>query len=158
MADVKKNSMPVFYVLLINSTDHISEKTGVVALLSAFVSKNGGAPVSLSSPGDYSWTELSAIDLPGLYAFQLNSANSTDTSGECVIYIKATGADIFKKVFNVVDWTLQDMVKLAKNRRKVTANQLVIYDDNGITPLFTFDLKDSSALPSMTSIFERTPV
>lgn len=48
--------------------------------------------------------------------------------------------------------------KAAYGRWKITGTQLVIYDDDGTTPLETFDLKDPSGTPSNTQIFERVPV
>lgn len=37
-------------------------------------------------------------------------------------------------------------------------NQMVFYDDDGVTPLLTFDLKNISGLPDHVNIFERDPV
>jgi hypothetical protein len=48
--------------------------------------------------------------------------------------------------------------KIAQNHWKVTGNQLIIYDDNKTTPLYTFNLFDDTGAPSQTKIFERTPV
>ncbi len=36
-------------------------------------------------------------------------------------------------------------------------NQLVLYDEDGVTALYVFDLADSSGAASTTSIFRRTP-
>lgn len=48
--------------------------------------------------------------------------------------------------------------KIRSNRRKIQNNQMIIYDNDGITPLITFNLKDSSGTPSETNIMEIEPV
>ena len=35
---------------------------------------------------------------------------------------------------------------------------MIFYDDNGTTPLYTFDMKDDAGLPTMANIFERIKV
>ena len=47
--------------------------------------------------------------------------------------------------------------KMATNKAIQTNNQYVVYDDNGTSPLKTFDTKDSSGNPTNTSVFERVP-
>lgn len=46
----------------------------------------------------------------------------------------------------------------ALGRWKIIGTQLIIYEDDGTTPFKTFDLKDSSGIPSITQIFERAPI
>ncbi len=50
------------------------------------------------------------------------------------------------------------MKKIGSNRWKIFANQLIIYDDDDVTPLYTFDLKDSAGNPAMANVYERVPV
>lgn len=45
--------------------------------------------------------------------------------------------------------------KIETGRWKIVANQMLFYDDDGVTVLYTFDLKDAAGSPSMTSVFER---
>lgn len=54
--------------------------------------------------------------------------------------------------------TTADLRTAAFGRWKVIGTQLLIYEDNGITVLETFNLKDDEGLPSSTRIFERVPV
>lgn len=49
------------------------------------------------------------------------------------------------------------LIKHAENRWKIDNNQLTIYDDDGVTPLYVFDLKDASGNPTESSPFERVP-
>lgn len=51
-----------------------------------------------------------------------------------------------------------EILKHTKNRWKIAANQLTVYDDDGVTPLQVFNLKDSSGAPTMTEPYERDPV
>lgn len=47
--------------------------------------------------------------------------------------------------------------KIQTNRWIVASNQLIIYDDDRTTPLYTFNLFDQNGIPTMTSIFQRVP-
>lgn len=46
----------------------------------------------------------------------------------------------------------------ALGRWKIVGTQLIIYEDDGTTPFKTFNLLDTGGLPSVSSVFERTPV
>lgn len=50
--------------------------------------------------------------------------------------------------------------KVARGRWKIddVLNQMIFYDDDGTTPLLTFDLKDINGLPSSVNVFERVLV
>jgi tetrahydromethanopterin S-methyltransferase subunit F len=54
--------------------------------------------------------------------------------------------------------TVLNVRKILKNRWKLLANQLIIYDDDAVTPLYTFNLKDSTGNPAMENVYERAPV
>jgi len=47
--------------------------------------------------------------------------------------------------------------KIQTNRWKIENNQLIIYDDDGETPLLVFDLKDKLGQPTEINVFERVP-
>lgn len=51
------------------------------------------------------------------------------------------------------------LLKYETNRTKIDkiAKTLTVYDDDGITPLKVFDLKDSTGTPSVTEVCERDP-
>jgi len=40
---------------------------------------------------------------------------------------------------------------------EITGNQLIMYDDDGTTPLYTFDLANAAGAAASTRIFKRTP-
>lgn len=52
---------------------------------------------------------------------------------------------------------LMAVKKIGENAWEMKSNQLTIYDDDGTTPLRTFDLKDQNGSPSMTNVYKRTP-
>lgn len=53
---------------------------------------------------------------------------------------------------------LSDLYKIEHNRWRITGNQMVIYDDDGVTPFKTFDLKDKLGNATEANPFERSPV
>jgi len=55
--------------------------------------------------------------------------------------------------------TLAEILKYHKNRTKIDSNNstLTVYDNDGITPIRVFDLRDDSGTLSITEIFERDP-
>ena len=48
------------------------------------------------------------------------------------------------------------ILKIEKGNWKIEGNQMKFYDDDDITVLYTFDLKDKSGTASETNVFERT--
>lgn len=57
-----------------------------------------------------------------------------------------------------IDPIIDNILKLEKNKLVIESNQLKIYDDNGTTVLYTFNLKDSAGNPTTTNVFKREPV
>ena len=53
---------------------------------------------------------------------------------------------------------VSDILKIEKNKWSIISNQLIIYDDDGTTPLHTFNLKNSSGAATMTDVFSRIPL
>ena len=47
--------------------------------------------------------------------------------------------------------------KIENNRWRILNNQMIFYDDDNITPLLTFDLKDAGGQPTGNNPKERTP-
>ena len=47
--------------------------------------------------------------------------------------------------------------KVATNKWIVASNQLIVYDDNGSTALYTFNLYDANGTPTSTDIVRRVP-
>jgi hypothetical protein len=55
------------------------------------------------------------------------------------------------------DTDLTKVLQVEQGRWKIVSNQMIFYDDDDVTPLFTFDLKNQAGLPTSTDVFERTP-
>ncbi len=50
------------------------------------------------------------------------------------------------------------ILQIEKGRWKIIGNQMIFYDTDGTTALYTFDLKDKSGTATETNVFERTGV
>lgn len=64
-------------------------------------------------------------------------------------------------VDGIVDTILLDtdaLEKIGTNRWRIFGNQLIIYDDDNVTPIYTFNLVDSADVPAMENVYQRTPV
>ncbi len=50
------------------------------------------------------------------------------------------------------------ILKIEKGSWKITGNQMIFYDADGTTALYTFDLKDKSEIATETNVYERQKV
>ncbi|KKL94994.1 hypothetical protein LCGC14_1859060 [marine sediment metagenome] len=50
-----------------------------------------------------------------------------------------------------------NILKIEKNRWEIKSNQMIFYDDDGTTALYTFDLKTKSDVPTERDVFKRNP-
>ncbi len=73
---------------MIDSSDHITGKTGLSAGLTIYATKDGGTPATISP----TVTELDATNCKGLYNLALTTTH-TNTLGELQLHVTATGAD-----------------------------------------------------------------
>lgn len=53
---------------------------------------------------------------------------------------------------------ITELRKYSLNRWRIVGNQFIVYDDNGTTPLRSFNLRDASGNPTMINPMERTPI
>lgn len=53
---------------------------------------------------------------------------------------------------------LEIIKQVETGRWKIVSNQMIFYDDDGVTPLLTYNLFDDAGLPTMDDVFERVPV
>lgn len=61
-------------------------------------------------------------------------------------------------IMRIMDDAIDTVRKVETNRWKISANnKMIIYDDDGTTPLITFNLKDLAGSPSYKKVFERVP-
>lgn len=98
MRSIKKSTVTSVMVLITSSADHI---TGINDLtLDVVISKNG-ANFEVIYPNVLSIQN-------GWYQIDL-SESDTDTLGNLVLHITATGADPTDVLFSVVDYTMEDI-------------------------------------------------
>lgn len=95
-------------ILMIDSGDHITGKTGLAAGLTIWCSKAGGTPTSAT----FTTTELDATNCKGIYRLALTTA-ATDTLGEFQLHITAAGADPTDLKWQIDVATPGDMVAFA---------------------------------------------
>jgi len=55
------------------------------------------------------------------------------------------------------DLTIVRKVETGRWKIDETTNKMFFYDDDGVTPILEFDLKDEAGLPSYERVFERIP-
>ncbi len=50
------------------------------------------------------------------------------------------------------------ILKFLKNKWEIKGNQMLFYDDDDITPIYTFNLKTKNDSPTEKDVFKRVPV
>lgn len=89
------------------------------------------------------------------YAF-----TSYDAGTDYVIRIDGTATlsagDRYHAATNLLN-NVEQAIKIWTNKLQITGNQQVVYDDDGSTALYTWDLKDASGNPTQTNVLERDP-
>jgi hypothetical protein len=101
----------------------------------------------------------SVIDIVnGVWDQTIDAPRPAGSFGEAISQIKAdtTNVVITQTSINALVGTL---LKYERNRTKIdpAAKTLTVYDDNGITPLRVFDLKDHLGNASVIEVAERMP-
>lgn len=89
-------------------------------------------------------------DLDATISSRLASAGYTAPDNAAITDVQTKITDIQPRVI--------DSQKIARNRWRVFSNQLVIYDNDGTTPLYTFNLFDQVGAPTNILPFDRQRV
>jgi len=120
---------------------------------------DGGATLPPSERYQYGGNESYEEDI----AFQVWEENllahlTINSAGLTLSQIKADTTTIIINEVAILA-LLTYVRKLLSNRNRIdqVANTLILYDDDAITPLLVFDLKDFGGLPSINPIAERDP-
>lgn len=135
-------------------------KTGLVfGGVTVYLQKQAGASTVKVLAGAGEFVEVDATNMPGVYDLLL-STSDTNTAGYLKFSVAAAGCETFIGVEEVVEAFAYDILKVEKNRWKIDTgtNQLYVYDDNGTSVLYTFNLKDNTGAASSSKIYERVPV
>jgi hypothetical protein len=105
----------------------------------------------IGSSGMY-YLDLLASEVNGdVIAILVNTTTVGAKSTPLVLY---TAAQTIDELYNQV----AIIRKISTGRWRITGNQMIFYDDDEVTPIYTFNLKDSAGQPSSADIFERDPV
>lgn len=114
------------------------------------ISTSGATPESIA---DEVWNRLA------------NTNNTNGSFGQFLNYIKNIGDLNFDNInmlndkLNDATVLIQTLIKYESNRTKINPIEktMTVYDDDGVTPLKIFDLKNFAGSNSITEIAERDP-
>lgn len=67
-------------------------------------------------------------------------------------------ADSVNALISSIEIAATLIKKIEQGRWKRVGTQMIFYDEDGVTPLVTFDLKDKNGQPTAENPFERSPV
>lgn len=119
-----------------------------------------------SSPSDIAaevWRSVeSSFDDPGTMGRLLHTASSSGHTVEEIadgVWAKTgSGGETTLEKLETIQTDIGVANKILSGRWKIVNNQMIFYDDDGVTPLLTFDLYNSAGTPSMINVFERRRV
>lgn len=145
-----KTTVLVFYTAAHTLDEIYTVIINIGLLLTDVDTEVGNIETKLDSPEDF-MADVSALDSPENFMADISA-----------LALEATLDDL--KGDGWTDESLKDiqdlaaaLKKIGTNRWQIIGNQLIVYDDDGLAPLYTFDLKDSDGEPAMENVFERTP-
>ena len=125
---------------------------------------DGGAALTAFDRYKYGGNESYVEDIAPIAADAVWNETHNDhlgagSTGLTLSQIKADTASI---LISEVTMTalLNTLLKYERNRTKIDvgASQMIIYDDDGVTPLTRFNLRDFNGMPSIQEVCERMPV
>jgi hypothetical protein len=148
------------YALKANGSEKLDVVSGTVRVyyVSGGVETNVLGPTALVNPSDniwrYNWTPGALPVGEYVAEYVLSDASRTTRVGEdLVVRDIATESRLT---------LVQDDITIIKavetGRWKIVGNQMLFYEDDGVTVLLTFNLLDDLGLPTMDCVFERVPV
>jgi hypothetical protein len=126
--------------------------TGLSALIKVIDLSNGSvvvnnAAMTESSNGFYTYN-FTSYDSTKNYSF---IADGSSSLGNLDRYVYGTN-----EIAKVKDDT-QAVLQIQKGKWEIKSNQMILFDSDGTTSLYTFDLFDANGVPTMDSVFKRVP-
>jgi hypothetical protein len=112
---------------------------------------NGLASIKTSAASAASSASTASSNTTSIIGYVYNSGTSTIG----LLQDGTNGLAAIKSVAASADTAATAARKVATNRWNVATNQLVIYDDNGSTVLYRFNLFDADGNPTSTDITQR---
>lgn len=158
----------VTYVGIVNVVEYLS---GDIMTMLGFVNTNAAnaaiAAGNAETAANSTYTVAASADANALAASvaagnAAAAATSADTNALAAsnnASIAATNATNAQIAANVAAGEATGARKLASNRMKIntTAKTCTVYDDDGTTPLYVWNLYDAGGASTATAIFERVP-
>lgn len=129
------------------------------------VRADGGVVLANADRYEYGATEELKVDdgsvaniSSGVWDESASSHLIAGSTGEMLSQIKADTSSIYVSVATV-NALVNTLLKYEKNRTKIdtAAKTLTVFDDDCVTPLTVFNLKDSSGNASVAEVCERSP-
>lgn len=152
---IKQNTSARVLVRLLDSAG--APVTGILySGITAVVGKSDLSEATLTvTAGDWSEAD-NGLAGKGVYWLTLPTT-ATNQLGDLVYCVSATGAVDFLRTVEIIDGKLD---KVMLNRAKIdsSTNRLLIYEDDGVTVAFSFNLKDLTGSPISVGSTERVPV
>jgi hypothetical protein len=147
--DVASATVRVYRVLDAGTEDELLATTPLAQVGTTNIWRYTWLPASLGE-GVYH-ALYSLVDTNGYTTKQQESFSVRDIAKEETLEGAVT-------TLNAVAANVLLILKVETGRWRIVDNQMIFYDTNGTTPLYTFDLKDINGMPSNVNIFERDPV
>jgi len=130
------------------------------------IRSNGGLTLSKAERYSIGFTDETKLSQTTIDAIINGTWDETATNhiatGSTGLLLNKISSDTTQIIADcAVKLSLLDLlVKFESNRTKIDKvnSTLTIYDNDNITPLQVFDLKDSTGAPSVTEVCERVPV
>lgn len=140
MGELKQSTQVTKTVLIVDSSDHITGKTGLSAGITKYLTKAG------VSPGAATMTtgELDATNVKGIYSLVFTTAH-TDTLGDFQLHLAGTGADPVDYWWIVVARLTDDLAYPA------TTGRPVVVDANGLVDATTVKIGPTGAGTAQTA-------
>lgn len=136
------------YNIVNNGTYGNSALNTTLGTISGYVNGGSGSAYALLTNATYG---LSATKTA------LDSAATTGTNTYNIVNSGTYGNSAIKTAVDTASTAAVAARKVATNKWVVASNQLIIYDDNGSSALYTFNLYDANGTPTSTDIVRRVP-
>ena len=138
--------------LLVQTSDHVTPKTGLGGAVTVYLSRAGAAGVHATNSGA-GVTEVDATNLPGIYAINLTAAD-TPNVGDLTFRCTGTGADPLTFIDQVQAQVFTDLQLNPSGQVLVSSN---LKQNAAFTALFLMTQTGSSnPAPGLTITGQRT--
>lgn len=169
---LRKSTAVRIPIRLLDSTGLPVTGIGDADFASIAVIKSDSSVTAFTPDDGVNWFEVDSTAAPGLYHLLLSSAH-TNTNGPLQVALISSASQfndtVAAAVVEDISSNIATLTSLVTILKKAAVNKMVIYtsgpnankqivfDDDGVTELFSFDLFDDSGVPTATNPFRRDP-